>query len=188
MKNLWWFAVSSWMHRIIAWSLWTLKVAMWERGERGPLRVGAMPPLPPGVPPEWSLGWWPMPGIPMPGTSPQGLAASYPVTYLDSGQPSLASKLPEKYWLCILPVWSLTQLPFCWLFTIKDWCRNYFFKKRTNKVCASFFTLFFWPGNTNLTVSLFLCSSGSNTQGDERALEGHRVSSKSPSRVWDGSH
>ena len=37
-----------------------------------------------------------------------------------------------------------------------------------------------------LTVSLYLCSSGSNARGKLRALEGCRVSSKSPSRVRDG--
>ena len=35
-------------------------------------------------------------------------------------------------------------------------------------------------------VSLFLCSSGSNAWGELRPLEGLHVSSKSPSRVWDG--
>ena len=35
-------------------------------------------------------------------------------------------------------------------------------------------------------VSLYLCSSGSNARGESRALEGRRVSSKSPSRVPDG--
>ena len=38
----------------------------------------------------------------------------------------------------------------------------------------------------NLTVSLYLCSSGSNAQGESRAQEGRRVSSKSLSRVRDG--
>ena len=42
------------------------------------------------------------------------------------------------------------------------------------------------PSATNLTVSLFLCSSESNVRGKSRALEGHRVSWKSSSRVWDG--
>ena len=37
----------------------------------------------------------------------------------------------------------------------------------------------------HLMVSLFLCSSGSNAQGESRALEGCLVSSKSPSRVRD---
>ena len=34
-------------------------------------------------------------------------------------------------------------------------------------------------------VSSFLSSSGGNAQGESRALIGQRVSSKSPSRVWD---
>ena len=38
----------------------------------------------------------------------------------------------------------------------------------------------------HLTVSLYLFSSGTNAQGKSRALEGRRVSSKSPSRVRDG--
>ena len=32
----------------------------------------------------------------------------------------------------------------------------------------------------------FLCSSGSDERGELKALEGYRVSSKSPSRVQDG--
>ena len=35
-------------------------------------------------------------------------------------------------------------------------------------------------------VSLYLCSSGSNVRGEARAPKGRRVSSKGPSRVWDG--
>ena len=42
------------------------------------------------------------------------------------------------------------------------------------------------PGVAHLTVSLYLCSSGSNARGESRAQEGRRVSSKSPSRVRDG--
>ena len=42
------------------------------------------------------------------------------------------------------------------------------------------------PSPRPLTVSLFLCSSRSNPQGDLRALEGHRVSPKSPPRVQGG--
>ena len=41
------------------------------------------------------------------------------------------------------------------------------------------------PSATHLMVSLYLCSSGSNVPGESRAKEGHRVSSKSPSRVRD---
>ena len=37
-----------------------------------------------------------------------------------------------------------------------------------------------------MTVSLLLCSSGSNAPGKSTAIEGFRASSKSPSRVLDG--
>ena len=39
------------------------------------------------------------------------------------------------------------------------------------------------PRTAHLTVSLYLCSFGSNARGESRALEGHSVSSKSPSKV-----
>ena len=39
--------------------------------------------------------------------------------------------------------------------------------------------------SARLTMSLFLGSSGSNVQGVSRALDGHPVSSKSLSRIWD---
>ena len=35
-------------------------------------------------------------------------------------------------------------------------------------------------------VSLYLCSSAINAQGESMALDGRRVSSKSPTRVRDG--
>ena len=38
----------------------------------------------------------------------------------------------------------------------------------------------------HLAMSLFLCSSSSNLQGESRALEGRRVSTKSPSSVQGG--
>ena len=41
------------------------------------------------------------------------------------------------------------------------------------------------PSATQLTVSLYLCSSGSNARGKLSALEGRRVSSKSPSKFRD---
>ena len=44
----------------------------------------------------------------------------------------------------------------------------------------------FLPCVPHLTVSLYLCSSGSNARGKVRPLEGCRVSSNSPSRVRDG--
>ena len=60
-----------------------------------------------------------------------------------------------------------------------------------------------WPWNGTRTRTIFkgqnglydvlvcffkalLCSSGSNVRGESRALEGHCVSLKSPSRVRDG--
>ena len=42
------------------------------------------------------------------------------------------------------------------------------------------------PSAAHLTVTLYLCSSRSDARGESRALEGRRVSSKSPSRVLDG--
>ena len=43
------------------------------------------------------------------------------------------------------------------------------------------------PSTAHLTVSLYLCSSGSNAQGESRAREGRCVSSKNPSRRRRGS-
>ena len=78
---------------------------------------------------------------------------------------------------------------FCWLFTTKDRCKKCVFNKRTIKVCDNCC----WrcpgisaPSAAHLTVSLYLCSSGSNARGESRAREGRCVSSKSPSRVRDG--
>ena len=89
-----------------------------------------------------------------------------------------------------------------WLFAIKDqWKKCVLYhhnfghtrclkahlkRKPAFKVCVRCF----WQGTgpsassaAHLTVFLFLCSSRSNAQGKSRALEGRRVSSKSPSRV-----
>ena len=55
------------------------------------------------------------------------------------------------------------------------------FYKRTIKVCVSWFWRCSWtsePWAAHLMVSLYLCSSGSNTQGKSWALEGRYVSSK----------
>ena len=80
---------------------------------------------------------------------------------------------------------------FCWLFIIKDRCvQKCVFNKRTIKVCVSCG----WrcpgtsvaPSTAHLKVSLYLCSSRSNARGELRALEGRRVSPKSPWRGRDG--
>ena len=91
--------------------------------------------------------------------------------------------------ICLLQVWSLTQ------FYSVDFSKSMIsvskcvFNKRTIKVCVSCC----WrcpgtsvPSTPHLTMSLYLCSSGSNARGKSRAWEGRRVSSKSPSRVRDG--
>ena len=77
---------------------------------------------------------------------------------------------------------------FCGLFKIKDVLEKCVFNKRTIKVCVSCFDGGLGPPRlaAHLTVSLYLCSSGSNEQGESRAREWRRVSSKSPSRVRDG--
>ena len=74
---------------------------------------------------------------------------------------------------------------FCGLF----YSQNCVFNKRTSKVCVSCCRR--CPGTSapsaaHPTVSLYLCSSGSNARGESRAREGRRVSSKSPSRVRYG--
>ena len=86
-------------------------------------------------------------------------------------------------------VWSLTQFYSVDFSKSKIDVQKCVFNKRTIKVCVSSF----WqcpgtsvPSEAHLTVSLYLCSSGSNTWGKSRALEEHLVSSKSPSRVRDG--
>ena len=78
---------------------------------------------------------------------------------------------------------------FCWRFTIKALCKKSAFSTNAqSRFCASCY----WccpgtsaPGVVHQTVSLYLCSSASNARGESRAREGRRVSSKSPSRVWD---
>ena len=85
-------------------------------------------------------------------------------------------------------VWSLTQLYSVDFSKSRMDVQKWVFYKRTIKVCIS--CSWWWSGTSapslvHLTESLFLCSSGSNARGEPRALEGHRVSSKSPSRVQD---
>ena len=85
-------------------------------------------------------------------------------------------------------VWSLTQVYFVDFSKSRIDVKKCVFYRRTIKVCVSFC----WrrPGTSapcaaHLMVSLYLCSSGSNAQGESRAREARRVSSKSPSRVRD---
>ena len=54
---------------------------------------------------------------------------------------------------------------------------------RTIKVCVN--CSWQCPGTTAPSPSMYLCSSKSNAQGESKALEGHCVQQKSPSRVRD---
>ena len=85
-------------------------------------------------------------------------------------------------------VWSQTQLNSVDFSQSRIGVKKCHFNKRTIMVCVSCC----WrspgtsvPSTTHLRVSLFLWSAGSNARGKSRALEGRRVSSKSPSRVQD---
>ena len=85
-------------------------------------------------------------------------------------------------------VWSLTQFYSVEFLQSRIGVNKCVFYKRTTKVCVNC-----WrcpgtsaPSTAHLTVSLYLCSSGSNAPGESRAWEGCLVSSKSPSRVRDG--
>ena len=85
-------------------------------------------------------------------------------------------------------VWSLTQF-YSVFHNQGSALKKCVFNKRTIQVCVS--CCWQCPGisahsTAHLTVSLYLCSSGSNAWGESRAREGCRVSSKSPSRVRDG--
>ena len=60
-----------------------------------------------------------------------------------------------------------------------------FFQTRVRELFLILSSGTFLPCVPHLTVSLYLCSSGSNARGESRAQEGRRVSSKSPSRVRD---
>ena len=85
-------------------------------------------------------------------------------------------------------VWSLTQIYSVDFSKSRIGVKKCLFNKRTIKVCVSCWRCpgTSMPSRAHLTVSLYLCSSGSNTRGESRSLEGRRVCSKSPSRVWDG--
>ena len=85
-------------------------------------------------------------------------------------------------------VWSLTQFYAVDLSRLRIVLEKCLFNKRTIKVfvsCCWRCPGTFAPSAPHLTVSLYLCSSGSNARGESRAREGRRVSSKSPSRVRD---
>ena len=86
-------------------------------------------------------------------------------------------------------VWSLTQFYSVDFSQSRIGVKKCVFNKRTIKVCVSCS----WrcpgtsaPSAAHLRVALYLCSSGSNARGESRALEGRRVSLKSPSRVREG--
>ena len=104
-----------------------------------------------------------------------------------------------QLWKCLLvwqnylppdpQFWSLTQFYSVDFSKSRIRVKKCIFDKRTIKVGVSCS----WrhpgtsaPSAAHLTVSLFLCGSGINAWGELRALEGHQVSSKSPSRVRDG--
>ena len=101
----------------------------------------------------------------------------------------LSQKLPGWHSAAaVAQVWSLTQFYSVELSQSRICVKKCSFIKRTIKICASFC----WrchgtsaPSAAHLTVSLYLCSSRSNAQGELRPLEGHCVSWKSPSRVQD---
>ena len=84
-------------------------------------------------------------------------------------------------------VWSLTQFYSVVFSKSRNDVKKCVFNKRTIKVSCS------WrcPGTSAssaahlIPVSLIPCNSGINAQGKSKVLEGHRVSSKRPSRVWD---
>ena len=86
-------------------------------------------------------------------------------------------------------VWSLTQFYSVDFSQSRISVKKCVFNKHTIKVCIS--CCWQCPGTSvpspaNLTVSLYLCSSGSNARGELRALEGHRVSFfRAFSSIWN---
>ena len=85
--------------------------------------------------------------------------------------------------------WGLVtnSILFYWLFTITVQWKKCAFYKHTIKVCVSCFLHCLGttaPSTAYLTVSLILLYAR-NAQGEFQALEGCRVSFKSPSRVQD---
>ena len=96
------------------------------------------------------------------GGAPQCVASDYPILFPN--------------WCFTSPGLVTNSILFCWLFKVKGKC---VFNKCTIKVCISCC----WrclrtsaPSPAHLTVSLYLCSSGSNVRGESRAWEGRRVS------------
>ena len=90
------------------------------------------------------------------------------------------------HYLGVDQVWSLTQFYSVDFSQSRIGVNKCIFNKRTIKVCVSCCGR--CPGTSApsvpyLTVSLNLCSSGSNARDESRAREGRRVRSKSPSRV-----
>ena len=86
-------------------------------------------------------------------------------------------------WTWVSQVWSLTQFYSVDFSQSRIGVNKCVFNKRTIKVCVS--CCWRCPGTSapsapHLTVSLYLCSSGSNVRGELRALEGRHVSSKKP--------
>ena len=111
--------------------------------------------------PSYLAPWWPLREMP---------AAAFPC--------SGPTDVPQ--------VWSLTQFYSVDFSKSRIDVKKCVFNKRTIKVCVS--CCWRCPGTSapsapHLTVSLYLCSSGSNAQGESRAREGRHVSSKSPSNL-----
>ena len=85
-------------------------------------------------------------------------------------------------------VWSLPQFYSVDFSQSRIGVKKYVFNQHTIKVCVTCF----WrclgtsvPSAAHLTVSLYLCSSGSNARGEWRALEGRCVSLKALQGVRD---
>ena len=78
----------------------------------------------------------------------------------------------------------------CWFFTIKDWGKKCFLHTiHTIKVCISYFRLCpgtSSPSTANLTVSCISEVPEATYETNRGRHEGCRVSSESPSRVWQG--
>ena len=130
---------------------------------------------------DWLKYWyWPSCFVPM-----SALTWLTWLPFTQGGGSRGAQKILEVSWKSSYrPGLVTNSILFCWLFTINDRCKKYVVNKRTMKVNVSWF---WWcpktlaPSAAHLTVSSFLCTSGSNARVKLRALEGCCVSSKSPS-------